>query len=249
MGAPGSLKVAGQRVDQRLALMANLGGDVQRSRLRSSGSTPSSTPPSSPVHTSPVTTSLPTDSTRAWENPTPQPELSPAQSLELRIRWLEAILYGAQRDESLAGLRKRKPELRRGETLIRAAEHVQRRMNDIANTYDVLRRFIGHCEPLLFSSGQTHTFADEQHAQYLTPAFALSGTLPAITPPEYKDMSPTELAALAAELEPDIRTADNDMREIDDLQQKGITGAGTLSGMFRGYLFHAGAHCDSTSVR
>ena len=61
-------------------------------------------------------------------------------------------------------------------------------------------------------------------------------------------MSPTELAALATELEPDIRAADNDMREIDDLQQKGITGAGMLSGMFRGYLFHAGVHC-TTSVR
>jgi hypothetical protein len=43
-------------------------------------------------------------------------------------------------------------------------------------------------------------------------------------------MSPADLAALAAELEPDIRSADNDMREIDDLQRKGITGAGTLSG-------------------
>ncbi len=80
----------------------------------------------------------------------PQPELSPAQSLELRIRWLEAILHGVKRDESLAGLRERKPELKRSETLIRAAEHVQRRMNDVANTYGVLRRFIGHCEP--FSS-------------------------------------------------------------------------------------------------
>ncbi|KAH9981573.1 hypothetical protein BJV74DRAFT_757851, partial [Russula compacta] len=143
-----------------------------------------------------------------------QPHLAPAQSLELRIRWLEAILYGAKHGESLIGLRERKPELKRGETLVGAAEHGQRRMNDIAGSYDVLRRFIGHYE---------------QHAQYLTPAFALSGTLPMITPPEYKDMSPAELAALAAELEPDIRAADNDMREIDDLQQKGITGAGTLS--------------------
>jgi hypothetical protein len=131
-------------------LMANIGsvflGDVQRSRLRSAGSTPGSTPPSSPpplVHTSRLATRSPT-------LPTPQPEVTPAQSLELRIRWLEAILCGAKRDDELAGLRERKPELRRGETLIRAAEHVQRRMNDIANTYDVLRRFIGHCEP--FSS-------------------------------------------------------------------------------------------------
>ena len=62
-------------------------------------------------------------------------------------------------------------------------------------------------------------------------------------------MPPTELAALAAELEPDIRAADNDMREIDDLQQKGITGAGMLSGIFRGCLFHAVAHCDYCNVR
>lgn len=98
--------------------------------------------------------------------------------------------------------------------MIRAAEHAQQRMNDIASAYDVLRRFIGHYE---------------QHAQYLTPAFALSGTLPNITPPEYKDMPPADLAALVAELEPDIRAADNDIREIDDLQRKGITGAGMLS--------------------
>ena len=116
--------------------MANIDDVQPRS---SSGSKPSPPPA---AHT---TRSL-TDPIQAWEKPTPQPELSPAQSLELRIRWLEAILYGAQRDESLAGLRERKPELRRGETLIRAAEHAQRRMNDIANTYDVLRRFIGHCE-------------------------------------------------------------------------------------------------------
>jgi hypothetical protein len=57
-------------------------------------------------------------------------------------------------------------------------------------------------------------------------------------------MSPTELAALVTELEPDIRAADNDIREIDDLQQKGITGAGTLSGVFRDNLFHTGAHGD-----
>lgn len=48
-------------------------------------------------------------------------------------------------------------------------------------------------------------------------------------------MPPADLAALAAELEPDIRAADNDMREIDDLQRKGITGAGTLSGVLCGY--------------
>jgi hypothetical protein len=87
-------------------------------------------------------------------------------------------------------------------------------MNDVAGTHDALRKFISQYE---------------QHAQYLTPAFALSGTLPTTVPPEYADMSPAELAAVAAELEPDIRAADNDMREIASLQERGVTGAGSLS--------------------
>jgi len=214
--------------------MANIGsvflGDVQRSRLRSSGSTPGSTPPSSPppaTFTSRSPMHSPSTPTRATKTDSAFPDsvqeqgksavhshLTPTQSLELRVRWLEAILYGLRHDESLVGLNERKPELKRGETLIRAAEQTQQRMNDLASTYDVLRRFIGHYE---------------QHAEYLTPAFALSGTLPNIIPPEYKDMSPTELVALLAELEPDIRAADHDMREIEILQQKGITGAGALS--------------------
>jgi hypothetical protein len=61
-------------------------------------------------------------------------------------------------------------------------------------------------------------------------------------------MSPSELAALAAELEPDIRAADNDMREIDGLQQKGITGAGTLSGVFTGCPYRVGAHGDELYI-
>jgi hypothetical protein len=62
-------------------------------------------------------------------------------------------------------------------------------------------------------------------------------------------MSLSELAALAAELEPDIRAADNDVREIDGLQQKGVTGAGKLSGVFLGCFYHVGAHGDPTSAR
>jgi hypothetical protein len=93
---------------------------------------------------------------------------------------------------------------------------------------------VSHFRCYSLSFTQTYN-TDEQHAQYLTPAFALSGTLPNITPPEYKDMPPADLAALVAELEPDIRAADNDIREIDDLQRKGITGAGMLSGVLSGY--------------
>jgi len=55
-------------------------------------------------------------------------------------------------------------------------------------------------------------------------------------------MPPADLVALAAELEPDIRAADNDMREIDDLQRKGITGAGALSGMLSVYRLRPATH-------
>jgi hypothetical protein len=222
-------------------IMANIGGDVQRNRLRPSPSTPVSTPPSSPPPLPSTSTSRvaphsnPLSPLLTQEKPTSptSTHLAPTQSLELRIRWLEALLYGSKHDESLAGLREPKAELKRGETLVRAAEHAQRRMNDIANTYDVLRKFFSHCEPFLSSallSNSTNDNPDELHAQYLTPTFALSGTLPTISPPEYAHMPPAELAALATEFEPDIRAADNDMREIDALQQKGVTGAGKLSG-------------------
>ena len=59
----------------------------------------------------------------------------------------------------------------------------------------------------------------------LTPAFALSGTL---NPPTYENMSSTELDAFLTEMEPDIRAAERDLREISALEGKGVTGAGKL---------------------
>jgi hypothetical protein len=139
--------------------MANIGsvflGDVQRLRLKSSGSTPSSTPPSSPPPTQsasrPGPTSLPSLATALppEESISHEHHLGPTQSLELRVRWLEALIYGAKHDGPLAaGLHERKPELKRGETLLRAAEHTHRRMNDVASTHDPLRKFISQCELL-----------------------------------------------------------------------------------------------------
>ena len=70
---------------------------------------------------------------------------------------------------------------------------------------------------------------DQQHGHLLTPSFALSGSLPAT--PAYEGMSPAELDAFLTELEPDVRAADRDMREIALLEEKGVTGAGKLPGM------------------
>ena len=59
----------------------------------------------------------------------------------------------------------------------------------------------------------------------LTPAFALSGT---VNPPTYENMTATELEAFLSEMEMDIRAAERDLKEINALEVKGVTGAGKL---------------------
>lgn len=58
--------------------------------------------------------------------------------------------------------------------------------------------------------------------------FALSGLLPDSA--SYQNLSPEELETLLVEMEPDIRAADRDMREIEALGTKGVTEAGKLRG-------------------
>lgn len=43
-------------------------------------------------------------------------------------------------------------------------------------------------------------------------------------------MSAEELEAFLSEMEPDIRAADRDLREIELLEQKGVLSAGKLAG-------------------
>jgi hypothetical protein len=71
----------------------------------------------------------------------------------------------------------------------------------------------------------------------LTPAFALAG-LGTTGPPSYETMTAAELDAFLKEMEPDIRSAERDMREIELLEKKGVTGAGKLAGMFRHLRFY-----------
>ena len=50
-------------------------------------------------------------------------------------------------------------------------------------------------------------------------------------------MTSSELEAFLAEMELDIRAADHDMREIEVLEKKGVTGAGKLPGTYVCRLF------------
>jgi len=49
-------------------------------------------------------------------------------------------------------------------------------------------------------------------------------------------MSPSELDAFLSEMEPDIRAAERDMREIETLESKGITSSGRLPGQSSFYF-------------
>jgi hypothetical protein len=48
--------------------------------------------------------------------------------------------------------------------------------------------------------------------------------------PTYEGMSAEELEALLSDMEPDVRAADRDMREIELLEQRGVLSAGKLAG-------------------
>jgi hypothetical protein len=114
-------------------------------------------------------------------------------------------------------------------------EDVQKKLNAVVEGNDGLKRFVDHCtysilRPTLHVFSYFLVLADDQHAHLLTPSFALSGLLP--DPPAYENMSPEELEAFLTEMEPDIRAADRDMREIEVLDRKGVLGAGKLAGIY-----------------
>lgn len=124
-------------------------GDNQRFRMLSS------TPPSSPPSRSPVSATTgfpmisPTHSPKqSFSKATaPPPVIDPALSLELRLRWLEAILLGVRQDTKE---RKKLSELKHGETLIRLAEDVQRRLDAAVESNEGLKRFMDHCASIFF---------------------------------------------------------------------------------------------------
>ncbi|KAJ3500653.1 hypothetical protein NLJ89_g9700 [Agrocybe chaxingu] len=155
-------------------------------------------------------------------------KVDPVLALELRLRWLEALILGVKQDLGKDKKGKGKEEyavggstsataaaaahLKPGETLVRLAETVQQKLDKSVEGNEGLKRFMD-------------TY--DQHAHLLTPSFALSGILP--EPPTYDKMSPEEINAFLAEMEPDIRAADRDMLEIEALEKKGVLGAGKLA--------------------
>ena len=162
-------------------------------------------------------------------------KIDPLIALELRLRWLEALILGVKQDLGRAGLA-------HGETVSKLAETVQRKLNKAVQGNEGLTKFMDQCMfsfsfsfPLHFlfihacSSILPLLDIDDQHATLLMPSFVLSDTVP--DPPTYDKMSAEELDAYLTEMEPEIRTADRDMVEIEALEKRGVTGAGRLLGI------------------
>ncbi|TDL18889.1 hypothetical protein BD410DRAFT_774448 [Rickenella mellea] len=199
-------------------------GDASRTRSLASNS-PSSTPPtspkrqsgsnppSSPLHfkSGPEKSSvlMASGSTLATPAAPPPPPIDPELSLELRIRWLEALLLGVKQDG-----KEKKGKVKDGggdgDTLVRRTEIIQRKVQSIVEANDGLRKFMERYD---------------QHAQILNPSFAQSETS---TEPSYASMSPSELDAFLSEMEPEIKSADRDLREIETLLEHDVLGAGKL---------------------
>ncbi|KAF8347903.1 hypothetical protein F5887DRAFT_1130843 [Amanita rubescens] len=246
--------------------MASIGsvflGDVQRHRVFSTSTPPNSPPASSrytgipsppPIQNSGKNNDNGSDSvveddvettaeaaapSQTDVNPQKTPTINPMLALELRLRWLEALVLGlpennparaaSHRKLGNAPLRKSKRSadekaalLKHGETLVRLADDVQNRLDAIVEANEGLKRFMAQYDP---------------HTHLLTPTSALSGILADSrqgplqgAAPEYANMSPEEFEALLQEMEPDIRAADRDMREVELLERKGVTGAGKLA--------------------
>ncbi|CAE6434726.1 unnamed protein product [Rhizoctonia solani] len=135
---------------------------------------------------------------------TPNPvSVSPDLMLELRLRWLEALVLGIGKDGNAAAPREQDIA---GGTLVRKVNQAQRALDDVVRTNDGLRKFMG---------------VYDQNAHLLTPGFAHG-----LTPSETTSVS--DLEALLLESQDDIRAADRDLREIAELESRGILDAGKL---------------------
>ncbi|KAG8738073.1 hypothetical protein FRC12_016924 [Ceratobasidium sp. 428] len=129
--------------------------------------------------------------------------VSPELMLELRLRWLEALVLGIGKDGNVVPPREQDAT----GTLARKANDAQRVLDDTVKMNDGLKKFMA---------------VYNQNAHLLTPAFAHGLT------PVSDVVTVSDLEALLLESEADIRAADRDLREIEELELRGVLDAGKL---------------------
>jgi hypothetical protein len=70
--------------------------------------------------------------------PAPPTKIAPLLALELRLRWLEALILGVKQDLGRASLK-------HGETVSKLAETVQRKLNKAVQGNEGLTKFMDQC--------------------------------------------------------------------------------------------------------
>lgn len=74
--------------------------------------------------------------------PTPKPpSIPPVLSLDLRLRWLETVLYGSRPEIT----ERKQGESKNTAPLARRAGELQRQLDGIVQNNDGLRKFMDHC--------------------------------------------------------------------------------------------------------
>jgi hypothetical protein len=132
-------------------------GDAHHMRLQSSSASPPISPTQSLI--------LPRDGHQRQLSGGSTAVISPELSLELRIRWLEALVHGvkddgknvdtslneddnAQTKDRKTRREKMNPEGigERGETIARKLEEVQERLHSLVEENETLKLFLRHCK-------------------------------------------------------------------------------------------------------
>ncbi|KAG9001590.1 hypothetical protein FRB94_003684 [Tulasnella sp. JGI-2019a] len=145
----------------------------------------------------------------------PKPAVvDPVLSLQLRIRWLEALVLGSKQLKDVSN-----PNLKSPPASQSLDSTLWRRAEDIQSTLSVATESNEECQKFITDYNK--------YAHLLSPAAATSAT-GSTEAPTYDSLSSPELETLVLELEPDIRAADRDLKEIDELDARGVTAAGKL---------------------
>lgn len=74
------------------------------------------------------------------------PKISPEVSLDLRLRWLETLLFGARQGAQERRRSTQVLDTKSSANLTRAVEDLQRRLDAIVQNSEGLKRFMDHCE-------------------------------------------------------------------------------------------------------
>lgn len=129
-------------------------GDVQRQRILSTSTPPSSPPPLSNYSSSPPVAPMSSLTHPELlddideEMQKPPSSMLPEISLDLRLRWLETLLFGARPvsvQQSRNNISSAKPDAKNHVPLVRGVEDLQRRLATIVHSSDGLKRFMDHC--------------------------------------------------------------------------------------------------------